>query len=188
MKQLILASGSPRRKKLLQKTGLTFVVDVSNIPEPMDMSKDPQTLAKDLSRLKAQEVAKRHKQAIVLAADTFVVMGNLYLGKPKDRKDAERMLVLQSGKMQEIVSGFTIIDTDTNEIISGVDTARLFMKKLTKKQINEYLDKNTFLDKAGAYAIQEVGDIFVEKIEGDEQTIIGLPVKKVMEELRKLED
>lgn len=188
MKQLVLASQSPRRKMLLQRLQIPFVIDASNIPEPMDMTKDPRTLVKELSEIKAREVAKRYTNAVILAADTFVVVDGRYLGKPQNRKDAEEMLAFQSGKMQEVVTGFTLLDTDSQNIYTEADSAKVYIKVLSKDAILRYLDKNTYKDKAGAYAIQDVGKQFIEKIEGNYDTIVGLPVKAVQEKLKEFLD
>ncbi|HXS14698.1 MAG TPA: nucleoside triphosphate pyrophosphatase [Candidatus Saccharimonadales bacterium] len=185
MKQLILASSSPRRKSLLEREKIPFVIDVSDIPEPMDMNLSPHELSIKLSREKAAVVAARHRNAIVLAADTFVVLEGKYLGKPKSREDALAMLLFQSGKMQEVVTGFTLLDTDTKKVFSDASIAKVYMKRVSATEINAYLDQNTYSDKAGAYAIQEVGETFVEKIEGDYDTIVGLPVKEVVKKLKE---
>lgn len=151
----------------------------------MDYSKSPQELAKSLSLQKAQEVAKRHEDALILAADTFVVVDGKYLGKPKDRQEAEDMLSFQSGKKQKVVTGFTIIDTSTNKTVTGGEVSLIWFRTLSTEQIAQYLDKNTYLDKAGSYALQEVGESFIEKIEGDRDSIIGLPLKKVLTQLQE---
>lgn len=179
MKPLVLASSSPRRQELIKKLNMPFIVDPSSFEEYFDMGKSPEELTIELSIGKAKDVAKHHPDSIILAADTFVVLEGKYLGKPKDRKDAEEMLSFQSGKRQEVVTGFTLLDTSTEKMLSKAVATQVYFNKLTKEQINEYLNKNTFLDKAGAYAIQEVGDTFIEKIEGDLDNVVGLPVEEV---------
>lgn len=184
MKQLVLASASPRRKELVKKLEVPFLIDPSNFEEYVDMAKKPQELAIALSQGKAKDVAKRHNKSIILGADTFVVLEGRYLNKPTDRKDAEEMLVFQSGKKEEVVTGYTLFDTDTGKTVSNAVTSYVYLKPYTNEEISVYLDRNTYMDKAGAYAIQEVGDIFIEKIEGDQDNIVGLPITDIRKALQ----
>ncbi len=187
MKQLVLASSSPRRQQLIKKLNMPFVVDPSTFEEYFDMKKSPQELVIELSRGKAEDVAKRHTGSVILGADTFVVVDGRYLGKPKNREDAVEMLLFQSGKKQQVITGFTIIDTTNNKIISKTVVSDVYIKHLSKEQITKYLDNSTYMDKAGAYAVQEVGEEFIEKIDGDYDNVVGLPVEAVKHELTLLE-
>ena len=185
MKQLILASSSPRRQQLIEKLGIPFVIDPSNFEEYVDVTKSPEDLAIALSIGKAKDIAGRHERSVILAADTFVVLDGQYLNKPKDRQDALEMLRTQSGKKQQVVTGFTILDTESGKMVSRAVVANVYMKRFSDKQINAYLDKDAYLDKAGAYAIQDIGDIFIDRVEGDYDTIVGLPIRHVREILQK---
>lgn len=179
MKTLILASASPRRKQLLETLGIPFTTDVSNFEEIFDETKAPHELAKELALGKAQDVAKKHNNAIVLAADTFIVLDGKYLGKPKDEKDNIAMLQSLSGKTHQVITGFAIVDTDTEKTIIRSVESKVTLKPLTKEQIVQYVKEKNPSDKSGGYAIQEIGESFVEKIEGDMSNIIGLPIDEI---------
>lgn len=183
MKQLILASASPRRKQLLETLNIPFSIEVSNYEEVIDTTKDPHVLAKELALGKAQDVAKNHKDAIVLAADTFIVLDNEYLGKPKDKEDNVTILQKLSGKTHSVISGFAIVDAETGKTITRSVESKVSMKPLTKEQITQYVQEKKPFDKSGGYAIQEIQEMFVERIEGDISNIIGLPVEEVKKQL-----
>ncbi len=185
MKQLVLASSSPRRQELVKKLNLPYIIDPSNFEEYVDESQKPEKLAITLSLGKAYDVAKKHPGSIILAADTFVVLEGKFLNKPKSREDAERMLAFQSGKVQDVVTGFTLLDTE--KISSDAVVSHVYMKDYSKDDIEAYLDKNTYMDKAGAYAIQEVGDTFIAKVKGDYDNIVGLPVEAIKKALKNFE-
>lgn len=185
MRRIILASASPRRKKLLEQLGLKFKVSVSNFEEKIDKKLDPHILAKKLSLGKAKDVAKKFQNAIIIAADTFVTFEGEILGKPNDKKDARRMLKLLSGTAHSIITGFTIMDSDTGRYVSKSVETKVYLKRLTDKEIDSYIKTGEPLDKAGAYGIQEKGAIFVEKIEGDFYNVVGLPIFELSKELKK---
>jgi septum formation protein len=184
MKQIILASGSARRKEILEKLGFPFEVVPSSYSEDMNQNLDPRELAKILSIGKAKDVAQNYKDAIVIGADTFISFNGKVLGKPITAEKAESMLLEMSGNCHEVVTGFTIIDTAQNKTISKSVVTKVYFKKLTKAEISSYTKSGEPLDKAGAYAIQGKGVLFVEKIEGDYLNIIGLPLSAVAEELK----
>lgn len=181
MKTLILASTSPRRKELMNILQLPFRVEAPGYEEDMTLSMPPVDLAKYLSLGKAQAVAHRHTNAIIIAADSFVIVSNKVLGKPKNAEEAKKMLEIISGTRHTIVTGFTVIDTDTGKIISEGIEATVFFKQLSTREISAYVATKEPLDKAGAYAIQGLGAIFIERIEGDFYGAVGLPIKRVAE-------
>lgn len=185
MKTLVLASGSPRRKQLLETLNIPFSIEVSDFDEVMDMTKNPHELAKELALGKARDVAKEHKDAVILAADTFIVLDNEYLGKPKDEKDNIAMLGSLSGKTHSVITGFAIIDTKTRKVFTQSVESSIFMKHLTNEQVTHYVKEKKPFDKSGGYAIQEIKDTFVEKIEGGISNIIGLPILQVKEALKQ---
>ena len=185
MKQLILASGSPRRKELLTQIVREFSVVPSNYDEDMTLKKNPQDLALHLSEGKAQDVAKEYSDAIILSADTFVVVNGEVLGKPKDLDDAKKMLRKESGKKQEVISGITVLDSSTGRKTKKSVMSFVYMRELTDEEIAEYVTTHEVLDKSGSYAIQEIGNKFVEKIEGSFTNIMGLPVEEVKKMLRE---
>lgn len=191
MKSIILASESPRRKELLEKIGLKFKVVKSDFKEYADTKLSPHQLVRKLSLEKAKTVFKNHppasgKKSIIIAADTFVVCNGKILGKPKDEKDAEKMLKFLSGKVHLIITGFTIIDDNLNRMTTKSQETKVWMRKLSAKEINDYIATKEPFGKAGAYAIQEKGSVFIEKIEGDFFNAVGLPIYALAQELKKL--
>lgn len=184
MKKLILASASPRRKEILESVGLKFDICVSNYEEDLGMKKEPRALARFLSRKKAEEVADKHKNAIIIAADTFIVFRDKLLGKPHTAKEAVRMLTMLNGKAHSVITGFTVLDTGTQKRVSRSIETKVYFKKLTQKEIKAYVNTKEPLDKAGAYAIQGLGALFVEKIEGDFLNVVGLPLAALSETLK----
>lgn len=187
MKNIILASKSPRRKELLEKLGLKFEVEESGFDEnSVDQTKfKPLELAKFLSLQKAKTTAKKHKEAIIIAADTFVVVDGEIFGKPKDKKEALKKLNKLKGRMHLVITGFTILDSKSNKISTKAVVTKVYFRKLSKKEINAYVESGEPMDKAGAYAVQEKGSDFVEKIEGDFFNVVGLPIYALTEELKK---
>ncbi len=185
MRKIVLASASPRRKKLLEQIGLQFEVCVSNFDETEDPNLTPHELAKNLSLGKAKAVALRYKDAIVISADTFVSFKGAILSKPETKENAKLMLRLLSGRVHPIITGFTVLDTKTGKVVTRSVETKVYMKKLTDKEIGEYIETGEPLDKAGAYGIQERGVIFVEKIEGDYSNVVGLPLYELVRELNK---
>ena len=185
MKKIILASASPRRKELLEKISLKFEVDASGCDEEINSGLDPQEIVQQLSIIKAKSVAARHKNAIVIAADTIGVIADRILGKPHTKNEARKMLRAISGKSHSVITGFSIIDTTTDTIVTGVVNTRVYIKKLTGEEIDAYVATGEPLDKAGAYAIQGMGAVIVEKIEGDYYNVMGLPLHALTEALKK---
>ncbi len=184
MKKLILASGSPRRKEFLDKAGLTFEIITSDYVEDMTLSLPPTELVKFLSHGKALPVAKDHPEATVLSADTIVVCNGAILGKPHTEENARKMLRHLSGTEHSVFTGFTVIHIEDNKShLQAVETKILF-KELSDEEIDEYIATGDPLDKAGAYAIQKVGDKFVEKIDGSFSNVVGLPIEEVLAVLR----
>jgi septum formation protein len=185
MKQIIVASKSPRRKEIFEKTGLPFIVEESHYREDMSLSLSPTELAKYLSQEKAKAVAEKNSNAVIIAADTFVVLEDTILGKPHTPEKAKEMLRMLSGKINLVITGVTILDTETKNMESFVDQASVSIKQLTESEIDHYVQSGEPLDKAGAYAIQGLGATFIEKIEGDFYGVMGLPLFQVVERLKK---
>jgi septum formation protein len=185
MRRIILASASPRRKEILALTGLEFEVRYSGYEEDLGISKAPRELARFLSRKKAEDVVNKYSDAIVIAADTFIAYKNKLLGKPEGSEDAKRMLKMLSGRTHSVISGFTIIDCKSNRTISRSVETRVHFKSLSSAEINAYVKSGEPLDKAGAYAIQGLGAVFIDKIEGDFFNVVGLPLCALTESLKK---
>lgn len=185
MRHIVLASSSPRRKELLTGLGIRFRVVPSNIDEKFNPRLKPPRQAEELSFQKATAVARKFPDSIIIAADTIVVLGNESLGKPQDVQEAKRMLQKQSAKMQTVVTGYTILDSKTGKYVTKSEQTKIYMRKVTDKEIDAYIKKEHTLDKAGAYAVQGIGSIFVEKIEGDYFNVVGLPLFSLARELKK---
>lgn len=172
---LILASSSPRRKELLQLITKDFVVDAPHVEEK-DLQVSPEQTPLQESKMKAYAALQAHQHDEILACDTVVVLSNRVLGKPKDREAAINMLLAQSGKKQVVVSGYTYIGKG-REITRSVATA-VYFNKLTREQIEEYVDRFRPFDKAGAYGIQDDYPL-IERIEGSYYNVMGLPVEDI---------
>ena len=185
MRKIILASTSPRRKELLAKTGLKFLVVSSDYEEDMTLKLPPKELAKVLSMGKAAAVAKKYEDAIVIGADTFVAYKNKLLGKPHTAERARKMLKQLNGGMNSVITGFSIIDTKTGKHVSRAIECKVYLRKMTNREIDAYVKTGEPLDMAGAYAVQERGSVFVRKTEGNFFTIMGLPIYELMQELKK---
>jgi septum formation protein len=185
MKKIILASTSPRRKEILSLIGVKFQVVASDYEEDMTLKMKPTELAKLLSKGKAQALAKKYFKHIIIGADTFVIHNNKLMGKPTSKSDAKRMLTKISGEKLVILTGFTIIDTESNKTISKSVKTNAYIKKLTPKEIDNYIKTKEPLDKAGAFAIQGIGSMIIRKIEGDFFSAVGLPLFSLAQELKK---
>jgi septum formation protein len=185
MKPVVLASSSPRRKYLLEKVGLEFIVDPVEIEERLDVGADPLEQAGSISMAKAKAAASRHPGSIIIAADTFGWLGGIPLGKPSDAADARRMLDSMSGKWHRVISGYTVLETDTSANVTRVVETRVCFRELSAVEIDEYVETGEPLDKAGAYAIQGLGAQLVKTIEGDYYNVMGLPVHALAIDLAK---
>jgi septum formation protein len=180
---LILASGSPRRAELLRQLGMEFTVVPSDAPEVHD----DQLTAREISQLnayrKARVIAKRFPDALVLGADTLVYLDTTLLGKPANLEDAYRMLSQLSGRTHEVVTALCLLHLRTHRQKLFFESTAVTFRALNAVNIRRYLAKVNPLDKAGAYAIQDEGDLIVERISGSYTNVVGLPVEKLREEL-----
>lgn len=181
---LILASGSPRRKEILDTMGLEFSVDVSDADE--SFAGTPEEMVLELSRRKALAVTSRHSGAMILAADTLV-FGDEVLGKPHSAEEAKRMLAGLSGRWHSVYTGVTMIDTRSGKTLSRADVTRVHFVALTAQDIDAYVATGEPLDKAGAYGIQGRGGMFIDRIEGSYSNVVGLPMALVRSMLLELE-
>ncbi|MBI4686647.1 MAG: septum formation protein Maf [Nitrospirae bacterium] len=185
MKTIILASASPRRSEILAGAGIGFCTVPSDYEEILDHAIKPHLLAKRLSLQKAKAVAGRYKNALIIAADTFIVFRGNLLGKPHTPKEARRMLTMLNGKSHSVITGYTVFDTKTNKKIIRSMQSKVWLKKMTPQEIKAYVATEEPLDKAGAYAIQGCGAAIVKKIEGDYLNVVGLPLFDLMASLRR---
>jgi len=185
LKTIILASASPRRKELLEKIDLRFEVEPSNYKEYIYSGLEPHELAQKISLEKAKVVASKHQNVIVIAADTFMVFGSQILGKPHTENEARKMLEAINGKPHSVITGLSIIDSGINKTLSRSVETKVYIKKLTLAEISAYVKSKEPLGKAGAYAIQGLGAVIVERIEGDYFNVIGLPLSALAEALKE---
>lgn len=173
----ILASASPRRSEILSNLGLTFLVDPCGTPEPArNPHESPSRYAARVAILKAEAVSRRHKSGLVIAADTIVVSGNSILGKPESRDDAQSMLRSLSGRWHEVLSGICLLDIARKRIHSDCIRSRVHFRRLSIAEIEWYLDREEYRDKAGAYGVQGYASLFIDRIEGCFFNIVGFPV------------
>jgi septum formation protein len=184
-RKIILASASPRRKEIFGKTGLKFKVEESDCDEQADSGLKPHELAKFLSRAKAKDVARRHRNALVIAADTLVISGRNIFGKPGGEEQAREMLKTLSGRSHSVITGFTIIDTAGKKELSMSVETKVYFKRMGGEEIEAYIRSGEPFGKAGAYGIQGLGAVMVKKIEGDFFNVMGLPLYALAESLKK---
>lgn len=190
LKNFILASGSPRRKELLELMGLDFEVVVSDADESM-ISKENvpvNVYVQELAIIKAAAAAKyvlKNKNAIIISADTVVVLDGEILGKPKDKEDAFSMLAHLAGRSHEVYTGYCVMRVkDGYTVCNSVKTSVKF-KDISGVTIKNYIESGEPMDKAGAYGIQGKGAMLIEKIDGDYQNVVGLPVSALADTLEK---
>ncbi|HEX4498294.1 MAG TPA: Maf family protein [Thermoanaerobaculia bacterium] len=171
---LILASASPRRRELLGGLGLRFTIRSADIDETPRPGEDPAATVLRLAQEKA--AAQAHSGELVLAADTVVVIDGELLGKPRDPEDARRMLARIAGREHIVLTGVALEEPDHDRRISEVASTRVRMAALTSDQIADYVATGEPLDKAGSYAVQGIGALFVEEIFGNYTNVVGLPL------------
>jgi septum formation protein len=185
MRQIILASASPRRKELLkQLIGDNFLVYVSSYEESPDPCLSPEELFLKHSVEKAREVAKHFDSGIVISADTLVICNEEILGKPQSPEKAQEMLKKLSGQRFRVITGLTVMDLNTGKEISESESTIVWMAKISRERISAYIRTGEPLDKAGAFAAQGKGAVIIERIEGDFFNVVGLPLfrlGKIME-------
>ncbi len=184
--RLVLASASPRRKELLEATGLKFSIEVSSIDETPKPNETPQKLAERLAELKARAVAAQYPDAYILGADTDVFIEGEILGKPKDEADAARLLRKISGKTHEVWGGFAIVNQSKNIFHLESHLSKVRMVSMSDDLIRSFIKTGEPMDKAGAYAIQGVGALLVSEIEGSYTNVVGLNIAAVVQALTNL--
>ena len=183
---IILASQSPRRSQLLREWGLPCqVVPPVDVPEELTGAA-PHVLAMNNARAKARAVAAGQANAVVIGADTIVVLGEVIFGKPDDRADAARMLRQLVGRAHAVMTGVCVVHRALETEIVFHERTRVWMHPLDEAGIQRYLTAIDPLDKAGAYAIQEQGDLIVDRIEGSYSNVMGLPMERLKGTLEKL--
>ena len=188
MYQCILASGSPRRKEILEQCGITFRIEKSDAEEVITKTK-PSDVVMELSEVKALEAAERVKETecIIIGADTIVANGEVILGKPKDEAEACAMIESLQGHEHSVYTGVTLVIRrgGKQEIITLFEETKVEIISMNEDEIKEYVKSGEPMDKAGAYAIQGLFAGYVKGIRGDYYNVVGLPICAILEELSK---
>lgn len=182
--RVILASASPRRRELLALIGIAHEVMPANVDESERTGEAPPAYVERLAREKARAIAAMHPDAVVIAADTTVVLGDDILAKPSDNADAERMLARLSGHTHEVCTGIAV--EYRGRIASAVERVAVTFRSLTPREITEYVATGEPLDKAGAYGIQGFGATIVERVDGDYFSVMGLGLRRLVQLLGQL--
>lgn len=183
MKNIVLASKSPRRKELLEMLNFEFEILTKNQEEIYNPNDLPENIVKSLAFQKADSIKDLvSNEKIIIGADTIVYFDGIVLGKPKDKDDAIKMLNMLSGKIHSVYTGVCLMSKDKN--ITFFDETKVYFKKIDSKDLKMYVDTLEPMDKAGSYGIQGFAGVFVEKIEGEYFNVMGLPISKLYEELK----
>jgi len=187
MRQLVLASTSPRRRKLLERLGRAFRIAAPTADESAPPGLPPHRIAEEIAARKAASVAAAGEDALVLAADTLVAVDGSIIGKPRDRADAIAILERLCRRAHDVITGLCLIDAATGERRVASERTRVTMRPMTRAQIEAYVDSGEAMGKAGAYAIQETGDRFVQRVEGSFSNVVGLPLELLARLLDEME-
>ena len=172
----ILASGSPRRKQLLNQIGLEFTVIPSDVDEDFTLDLPPEAFTEHWAREKAKSVAKIHPDSLIVGADTIVVLDENILGKPKDKKDSFNMLQSLSGKTHEVITGVSFISLEQELDHTFNERTFVSFNTLSDRDIKSYIDIYNPLDKAGSYGIQDWFSVHIHRVEGCYYNVMGLPL------------
>jgi septum formation protein len=181
---IYLASKSPRRKKLLNSLNLDFKTVTVECEEQIRKSESPASIVKRLSKDKLNAALAKIKNGIIITADTIVVLDGKVIGKPKNKKDAEKILKFLSGRSHSVYTGFSVFNTNTGKLITDYEKTSVSFRKLRSDEIIKYIQTGSPMDKAGAYGIQDdFGAVFVEKINGCYNNVVGLPLTRLYQAL-----
>lgn len=186
MQQIILASQSPRRKQLMEAAELSFKIVIADVDETNPPGMPGDQVPEHLAIKKATAISERHPDAVIIAADTIVLLDGQILGKPANEQQAHDILRQLQGRMHRVITGVCIQKGDMQHCFSV--TTEVYFRALSEAQINHYVANYKPFDKAGAYAIQEwIGMLGIEKINGDYYNVMGLPIGEVVLRLREYE-
>lgn len=177
-KYIILASSSPRRKEILSSLGLDFEIRPAEIDETPRARENARDYALRLAEEKTRAVARVAEEKLVIGADTIVECDTAILGKPKDWVEAQEMLSMLSGRTHSVITAFCIYKSCSRVHIEAIES-RVSFKTITTEEINAYVATGEPLDKAGSYAVQGIGALFVEKVEGSYTNVVGLPAREL---------
>jgi septum formation protein len=182
--RVILASASPRRRELLDLVGIAHEVQPADIDETYQDGEEAAPHAERLAREKGATIAARHPDAIVISADTIVVIDGLVLGKPRDEADAARMLAMLGGQTHVVLTAVAV--SYKGKMRSGVESVRVTFRTLDTERIGAYIATAEPMDKAGAYGIQGFGATLVERVDGDYFAVMGLPLARMVDLLQEI--
>ncbi len=184
---IVLASRSPRRRKLLKILKLKFRSISVNVDESLIDNEIPIDTVLRLSKIKLNKAKEKVKSGIIITADTIVVLDGLIINKPKDEKDAEKILKKLSGRTHLVYTGFAIYNYQNNKSIFDYETTEVTFRKLEHNEIIDYIKSGSPMDKAGAYGIQDdFGAVFIEKVHGCYYNVVGLPLHKLYKRLKEI--
>lgn len=183
---IILASASKRRSKILKECGIKHKVVISGICERIDNKKSAKINVLLNAQAKAKKVSSKYKTGFVIGADTIVVAGKRLIGKPKTRKEAKGFLKLFSGKTLFVYTGLCVTDTKRKITVSAVEKSKIYVKKLSAKEINRFVKIAVFNDKAGGFSIEGPGTFIFDNIQGSFYNILGLPMTRLNHLFKKL--
>lgn len=187
---VVLASSSPRRAKLLNQINLNYIIDASDVDEQSNGIEEPVQLVEYLARLKGVDVAGRHTNTLIIAADTIVCFEDKILGKPTDQINAFEILQTLSNKTHHVYTGVFLcyVDSEGNisKEISFTERTNVTFGALTESEIKHYINTGSPMDKAGAYGIQDdLGSLFVQRIDGDYYNVVGFPIHSFYQQMKK---
>ncbi len=186
MKDIILASASPRRRELLQLAGVDFTIDVADADETLEEGILPDEAVEMLAEIKAKAVFENHPECIVIGADTVVAIDDKILGKPKDYDEASKMLNLLSGRKHFVFTGVCLMSKEKNTVFCQKTAVEFY--QLSQSEIDDYIASKDCFDKAGGYGIQTNGCVLVKGIEGDYFNVVGLPVAETVRALKEIQN
>lgn len=181
---IVLASSSPRRYEILSRLGLDFTVDSADVEESIEANLMPDEAVKTLALRKAAAVAPHYERGIIIGADTIVVADGTILGKPADSEDALAMLLTLQGREHSVYSGYAVIDAATGKTAVGYEHTAVIFRPISEEEARSYVATGEPIGKAGAYAIQGLGAVFVREIHGDYFNVVGLPLFKLAQALK----
>jgi len=182
---LYLASSSPRRRMLLERLRLPFFVLAKPVDEALDVEAPPRRRVEILAERKARAAAEDVSQGLVIGADTLVVCNGRVLGKPADAREAEKMLQLLQGRQHDVYTGVAVVEKPAGRVLVACEQTKVKFKPLTESEIKRYVATGEPLDKAGAYAVQGVGAIFIDSIKGCFFNVVGLPLARLAQMLKE---
>lgn len=182
----VLASRSPRRRRLLERIGMRFDVDASDVDERISREHAPDRIVESLALLKAREVAERHHEALTMGADTIVTLEGEILGKPADKKEAADMLKRLSDATHTVYTGIALVHPPSERAVCAVEATRVTFARMDDDEVAAYVASGSPMDKAGGYGIQDdCGALFVSRIDGDYYNVVGLPLHRFYRTMKR---